>query len=109
MPFAGALVAADVAIEVSAGGPTVIVSPLLVTPYSLEVTVVVPCETAVSRPVEDTVATAGLLLVHVALDVMLLVVPSPKPAVEVSWSVVPFGAELVAAVVVTVAGSGVGV
>ncbi len=76
MPFAGALVAADVAIEVSAAGPTVICSGVLVTPFSLADTFVVPWETAVSRPVDDTVATLGLLLVQVTLEEMLLVDPS---------------------------------
>jgi hypothetical protein len=62
---------------------------VLSTPPYVHVIVVVPGPTAVIRPVELTVATAGSLEVHVACDVTFCVVPSANTAVAINCVVLP--------------------
>jgi len=51
--------------------------------------VLVPAATAVTRPVELTVATVGADEVQAEVDVMLVMVASPYSAVALNCSVAP--------------------
>jgi hypothetical protein len=62
-------------VRVLAAAVTVRVAVPLI-PFSAAVMVVLPAATAVARPAELMVAVAVLELVQVAVEVMLLVVPS---------------------------------
>ena len=78
----------EVTLTVVASADAVVTSRVatgsLVTPSNKAVTFVVPADTPVARPEASTVATAGLELSHVAVEVTSDVLPSLKLPVAVN-------------------------
>ncbi len=93
---------AEIAIDVSAAGPTPIVPwPVTVVPETRPVTNVLPTPTPVATPFIATVAMPGVVVVHVVLAVTSPVVPFLYVPMACSCSVVPFGIEAFGTLIAT--------